>query len=646
MRSRISVAIIFFICLAVKVNSQNLVPNPSFELVRHCDGFTIGLGSADYTEFPGCQNWVSSRIVQPDYFNVCSSNGRKVPVNFFDGNAPAHTGQAYGSVTIKHLSEMDWDPVNQFEDGHLYLQNKLIQPLEAGQQYRVSFWIRLADYRTGTSCKPLGVIDCSKVHNIGAATGWGLNLSKNRVWGDTIKILPLTPQITVDTFIVRDGEWHEICGIYTAEGGEEWLTIGNFQSYYNTPFLGVGYYVPEAHSYFSWYFIDDVAVEPVIISNASRDTTVCTLDNLNLKLYAEPGNSSYFWNTGATTSNISVTDTGTYWYRMGTDCGVVTDTIHVRFAPPLDLLSETAIGFCQGGIATLSSDTSFTDWLWSNGDTTPTITIKDTGWYFLSASGHCGWQTDSIHAFYAEQSLPPFVKDTAVCTGATSPQLQVSGQHLHWYLSDTGRTASISQPVIPTHDTGALTLWVSQNETGCESKRRPVTAFIESPPEVLLEAQYLLCAEQPLPLRLSKLSGSNLQLLWNTGAATPVITPLFSGSYWLAAANSCGTASDTTEVLFKDCDSCLLLPDAFTPNGDGRNDVFRPIMRCPYFNFSMRIVNRWGQSVFTSFDPKPGWDGFFGGQAADAGVYFYECRMEPFSGAATQVKRGTITLIR
>lgn len=328
------------------------------------------------------------------------------------------------------------------------------------------------------------------------------------------------------------------------------------------------------------------------------------------------------------------------------DCGVVTDIIHVRFAPPLDLLPDTEIGFCRGGAATLSADASFSDWLWSNGDTTPTITTKDSGWYYVSAMGHCGWQTDSIHAFFAEQSLPPLVKDTAVCAGSISPQLHVTGQHLRWYLNDTAHTSYITQPIIPTHDTGARTLWLSQNETGCESKRRPVTVLIESTPEVLLDSQYLLCTDQPLPLRVSKLTGSNLQLLWNTGAATPMISPLFSGHYWLAATNSCGTAADTTEVLFKDCDFCLLLPDAFTPNGDGRNDVFRPVLRCPFFSFSLRIVNRWGQSVFTSFDPGRGWDGNFGGQSADAGVYFYECRMEPFSGAATQIKSGTITLIR
>jgi gliding motility-associated-like protein len=89
----------------------------------------------------------------------------------------------------------------------------------------------------------------------------------------------------------------------------------------------------------------------------------------------------------------------------------------------------------------------------------------------------------------------------------------------------------------------------------------------------------------------------------------------------------------------------IYVPTAFSPNGDGQNDVFRPIpvgiTQIRYFE----VFNRWGQRVFQTTQYMQGWDGFFQGKPAPTGAYVWMVRGEDYNGK-TIVEKGTVTLIR
>ncbi len=99
----------------------------------------------------------------------------------------------------------------------------------------------------------------------------------------------------------------------------------------------------------------------------------------------------------------------------------------------------------------------------------------------------------------------------------------------------------------------------------------------------------------------------------------------------------------TLTVLFEEQE---FLPNAFTPNGDGKNDVFRVgNMRFKQL-VEFVIYNRWGQLVYRNpYDPNSGWDGSCGGVKAEMGVYFYNIVIEYANGKRRQIK-GDVTLIR
>jgi len=104
------------------------------------------------------------------------------------------------------------------------------------------------------------------------------------------------------------------------------------------------------------------------------------------------------------------------------------------------------------------------------------------------------------------------------------------------------------------------------------------------------------------------------------------------------------TSSQSLEINPGSC-CTLLFPDAFTPNGDGRNDVFRPIFTGYHKFHSFQIANRWGQTIFESSGSNNAqWDGNFNGVPQDMGVYYYYIKYD--CGGTTLEQKGNVTLIR
>lgn len=111
-----------------------------------------------------------------------------------------------------------------------------------------------------------------------------------------------------------------------------------------------------------------------------------------------------------------------------------------------------------------------------------------------------------------------------------------------------------------------------------------------------------------------------------------------------AVENSTGnySASNICEIEMK---TEIMVPDAFTPNGDGKNDYFRPVMSFIPAKFLMIIYNRYGISVYKSTDPQEGWDGRINENSpAPEGVYTYHIEYTSVNGQKKVVKPGTVTL--
>jgi gliding motility-associated-like protein len=88
----------------------------------------------------------------------------------------------------------------------------------------------------------------------------------------------------------------------------------------------------------------------------------------------------------------------------------------------------------------------------------------------------------------------------------------------------------------------------------------------------------------------------------------------------------------------------ILMANAFTPNGDGINDVIKPVLTFIPEKYVFQVFDRWGSVVFETMNPETGWDGRIkGGANATEGVYIYFAKLTTTSGIEVE-QRGQITL--
>jgi gliding motility-associated-like protein len=105
--------------------------------------------------------------------------------------------------------------------------------------------------------------------------------------------------------------------------------------------------------------------------------------------------------------------------------------------------------------------------------------------------------------------------------------------------------------------------------------------------------------------------------------------------------NGC-KVSDTVTIV--DALNIFAIPNAFTPNGDGLNDIFIPNQQ-NLAVMEMKVFNRWGQLVFSSSDVNKGWDGKYNGVKEEMGTYVYQIRATFFDGTSAE-KKGNVVLLR
>ena len=133
-------------------------------------------------------------------------------------------------------------------------------------------------------------------------------------------------------------------------------------------------------------------------------------------------------------------------------------------------------------------------------------------------------------------------------------------------------------------------------------------------------------------------SGNSLSHIYKT-PGTYTITHIVSDTM------SC---TDTATVeLTVTSNTHFLVPSAFSPNGDGVNDVFRVVGNYEQMNFfDLSVYNRWGQLQFQTNAPTRGWDGTFGGIPAELGTYYWYLDIQ-FNGQKEATKlKGDVTLMR
>jgi gliding motility-associated-like protein len=261
--------------------------------------------------------------------------------------------------------------------------------------------------------------------------------------------------------------------------------------------------------------------------NLGSNINFCAGNSISLNASSSSTNTSYLWSTGATTSSISVSSTGSYWVVATNSCGSDSDTIDILTSSPLILNLGPDQTLCTGN--TLSLSTAFqtgTSYTWSTGSSSNMINVNSAGTYWLRASNACGIYTDTIVIDYENPVNINLGPNRIICLG-TNINLNsgtANGTRL-WSNGSTGTSISISS---------SGTYWVEVTNA-CGLFRDTVSLNFVSNNQIFNSDTLSLCPGTSLSLT-SNLTGS---YLWSTGANSNSISVNSPGLYWLEITDSC-----------------------------------------------------------------------------------------------------------
>jgi gliding motility-associated-like protein len=355
----------------------------------------------------------------------------------------------------------------------------------------------------------------------------------------------------------------------------------------------------------------------------------------------------YLWNDGSVDTRLIAYLPGIYYVQVSNACGMDSDTILVDIhgtVPAPSLGADTTL--CEGEVLTLVSDADAEteiEWLEiSTGvvSTSSTTDVLVPGTYVLTETNHCGVASDTLVVDF--ESLPPVFdlgEDMVICQGDTvflnAPQ---TDNAILWETPDGTSTESQYFATLP----GIVTLTIS-NHCGVVSDETLIE-FDENEPVAILDP-LSLCDGESITLDVTQSFDALYE--WNTGSTSSVLQIVTPGNYSVSIITECYSTESSVQVTHSaDCDPQIFIPNVFSPNGDGVNDVWEVLFEeTDITRVECVIFDRWGNTVFGTNSMPIVWDGLSNGEPMLPGVYVYMLRIQK-DDFETQVVSGSTTIIR
>lgn len=505
MYSQVFRLIIFGLLLHSPLFGQNLAPNPDFEYYEVCpSGPHIFGGPLE------CVPWAAATpgmFGSSDYFNACCSCPVSVPGNVV-GFQYARSGEGY---TGMFTGTSTWRE---------YIMAPLTEPLQAGVSYYVEFWVSPAD--DFCSIKPMGAL-----FTIGPPIPNGTGP------------LPYIPQIEVNENYLNDyDDWTPVYGCFIAEGGENYITIGNFRDQENSP-LDPDCPVPPPQGNGAYYYVDDVSVEASPIDEIDFDfggpVSAC------YEYEIDPGiiDVFYHWEDGSDEPTLIVNESGVYSVTITDKCSSVIDSLEVEIlgGPNVDI-PEDQVTICSPAVYEIELDPDAGSYSWSNGTIGPNITIDETGIYEVVFDNGCEISTDQIEVIINSAPAPISLgNDFILCPNELfSFTFDPSLGDFTWQDGSHESTYFIDDP-------GLYELTIS-NSCGEESDEVEVVAG-EIPTVELGQHDLFICGGESLFFELDPEAGN---YVWQDGSISSNYMINVPGLYSVILTNTCGQAFDTVNV--------------------------------------------------------------------------------------------------
>jgi gliding motility-associated-like protein len=403
----------------------------------------------------------------------------------------------------------------------------------------------------------------------------------------------------------------------------------------------------------------DIKDQPAL--SVTNDTLICSIDTLQLNA---TGQGTVLWtpnyniNNQSNSSPLVSPDVPTKYYVTLTDPSgcIAKDSVFVDVKLFVTIDAGKDTGICAGDAIQLNPISDALHYKWSpaaslSNDTakfpiaTPGVT---TTFYVTGNIGKCQ-SSDSVKIRVAPYPGAQGIPDTTICIGNSIQFNESGGSMYSWSPAFFLNNPNIPNP-IANPDRSIRYIVTITDTLGCPKPTFDTVFVIVQ--KVVADAgprDTAIVINQPLQLNAT---GGQFYLwspstgLNNNAIPDPVAILNDNIQYVVTVSTAAGCfATDTINVTVYKVPAGLYIPNAFTPNSDGLNDVFRPIAlgikQVHYF----KIYNRWGQLMFSTTQQNQGWDGTFKSKPQEAAVFVWIIQGVDYLGNKIS-KKGTVTLIR
>lgn len=413
--------------------------------------------------------------------------------------------------------------------------------------------------------------------------------------------------------------------------------------------------------------ITTVTPLPILSIFNLGDSTICPGDSS--VLMSNVPNPKWHHNgiiTGDSTTSLVAKKTGYYYYTYlhNNDTLLISDTLLLNqynpSSPVLNVINDTSI--YEGQAIQVSCLNYFSGYTWFNNDTLSNVLIDSASQVFMFGVDSNGCITHSDTVLINIIELPSLkidlIGDSGLCSGESSAikTNRINAESINWYRN--GYSLGISTEELSVSEEGYYyykTYFLNDTILVSDS----IYIEIYELPVIDFEVDNNRLTYKFNKINPSPISSDNIvSYSWNFGddyagdlennsaLEFPTHQYVVPGNYSITLTvtdiNNCSSTITKEDVVMMEND--LFIPSGFTPNGDGNNDLFRPLGG-GIVSGNMLIFNQWGELIFESNDLSLGWNGKRDGQLIEPANYTYWIQINLLNGDAV-TKKGIVTLVR
>lgn len=405
----------------------------------------------------------------------------------------------------------------------------------------------------------------------------------------------------------------------------------------------------------------DVGSLPVF--STINDTLICDVDTLQL---TTSGTGNFKWSPNYMISSTTVAsplvspDVPT-WYRVTLTDAVGCESkdsvfVDVKDHVTLNLGGDTTICQTDGFLINISSDGLYYQWTpatYLNFDNIkqpfarPLNTIT---YHVVSSIGKCKSE-DDITVNVVPYPVANAGPDRDICSGFSTQLNATGGSSYAWSPSTFLNNSLIANPVSVRPSANIRYIVTVRDNLGCPKPVKDTVWVIVHPPVIADAGPRDTSVVLGEPVFLHATGADNY--VWspstwlnNPNIANPVALPQDDIEYVVTATTNDGcVGTDRIRIHLYKVDPDMYVPTAFTPNGDGNNDVLRPIMLGMKGLNYFRVYNRWGVMMYSTTEIGQGWDGRYNGKGQDPATFVWMAEGVTYKGEIKK-KKGYAVLIR